>query len=105
MSEGQYRPCPILVNTILLPFPDDVPVSMWATRERRAAMRKRCPHTHRLSRHKPRVAFDSPVFGVAASHCRTSTGPQCPDGLRRLESNLFLPEIVRWLRTKSPATV
>ena len=34
MSEGQYRPRSILVNALLLPFPVDVPVSMWATRER-----------------------------------------------------------------------
>ena len=35
------------------PFPDVVPMSMWATPERRGAIRKRCPHAHRqrLRRH------------------------------------------------------
>jgi hypothetical protein len=54
-SHGQYRPCSLLVNTYLLPLPDDESVSMWANA---GAMRKRGPHTHTLPLHEPRAASD-----------------------------------------------
>jgi len=73
MPEGQYRLCSILVNTLLLPFPVDVPVSMWATPERRAAMRKRCPHTRRQPLRTFRAASDIPTTDADARHCKTPT--------------------------------
>src|ERR1035437_5840838 len=77
MIEAQYRPRSILVNTLLLPFPVDVPVSMWATPERRGAMRMRCPHAHRLRRRTLRVASGNPTPDAGARHCKTPAIRQC----------------------------
>src|SRR5665213_4542319 len=46
-------------------------------------MRKRCPHTHRLLLHEPRVASDSPTPGAVACHYRTPTSRDALTGFGR----------------------